>query len=130
MAGQEQEQDRSEPASPYKLQEARKRGQVAKSVEFTSWCVLAGAVALGWMMLQRLMSGELRISAALFDQSGHMPITVRNAHLLFSELTWQLFAVFGMFAVGIVGIALFSGFAQIGPVMTWHPLKPDFTRLN
>jgi flagellar biosynthesis protein FlhB len=130
MAGQEQEQDRSEPASPFKLREARSRGQVAKSMELTSWCMLAAAVAMGWMMLDRLIAGKLRVSSALFDQAGHISMTVRNAHLLFSNLTWQLFSIFGLFAAALVGVALLAGFAQTGPVLSWHPIKPDFTRLN
>jgi flagellar biosynthesis protein FlhB len=130
MAGQEQEQDRSEPASPYKLREARLRGQVAKSVELTSWCLLAGAVAMGWMMLDKLIAGELRVSSALFDQAGRIPLTISNVQVLFASLTWQLMSIFGLFMAALIGLALLAGFAQIGPVFSAHPLKPDFTRLN
>jgi len=130
MAGQEQEQDRSEPASPYKLREARLRGQVAKSMELTSCCLLAAAIAMGWMMMDRLLAGELRLSGALFDQAGRTPLTLRSAQMLFGNLAWALLSIFGLFTAGLVGAALLAGFAQVGPVLSWHPLKPDFTRLN
>lgn len=103
MAGQEQEQDRSEPASPFKLREARSRGQVAKSMELTSWCLLAGAVVMGWMMLDKLITGELRVSSALFDQAGRIAITISNVQALFAHLTWQLMSIFGLFMAAIVG---------------------------
>ena len=37
--------DRNESATPHKLSEARRRGQVAKSAEVVSACVFAAAVA-------------------------------------------------------------------------------------
>ena len=37
----EQEQDRSEPATPFKLREAKKRGSVAKSMDLNSVFVVA-----------------------------------------------------------------------------------------
>ena len=47
----EQEQNPTEPATPFKLEEARKRGQVARSVDFNSfvmvWVLLLGAMLFG-----------------------------------------------------------------------------------
>lgn len=130
MAGNEQEHDRSEPATPFKLREARSRGQVAKSLELTSWITLAVAVAIGWMMLDELVTGELALSRALFDQSGHVQLTRRAVESLFASGLWHLLETFGMFTALIVGAGLLGNFMQIGPVFSWHPLKPDFTRLN
>jgi flagellar biosynthesis protein FlhB len=130
MAANEQEHDRTEPATPFKLREARRRGQVARSLELTSWLTLCVAVALGWMMLDKLVSGQLSLSRALFDQSGHIDLTRRAVESLFAAGLWHLLATFGMFAGLIVATGLIANFMQVGPVFSWHPLKPDFTRLN
>jgi len=126
----EQEHDRSEPATPFKLREARQRGQVAKSLELTSWITLGVAIAAGWMMLDGLVAGQLNLSRALFDQAGHIHLTRRAVEGLFAAGLWHLLGTFGMFAALVVGAGLIANFMQIGPVFSGHPLKPDFTRLN
>lgn len=130
MAGNEQEQDRSEPATPYKLQEARKRGQVAKSMEFASWVTLAAAVTFGSMMLEDVIRGQLSLSRALFDQAGAIPLSLRSTQTLFASICWHLLGVFGLFLALMLGVSVLGSFAQTGPVFSWHPVKPDFTRLN
>src|SRR5262245_27044106 len=123
MAANEQEQDRSEPASPFKLREARSRGQVAKSLELTAWLTLAMAVALGWMMLDKLVAGELSLSRALLDQAGHVQLSRRAVESLFAASLWHLLGTFGMFVALIVAVGLLGNFMQIGPVFSWHPLR-------
>jgi flagellar biosynthesis protein FlhB len=130
MAGQEQEQDRSEPATPFKLQEARRRGQVAKSVELSGWLMLVAATLLGWTMFDELAAGALDLSRALFDQAGRIDLSVQATERLFAGSLALLFSLFGVFLALVTGVALLSGFVQIGPVFSAHPLKPDFNRLN
>lgn len=130
MAANEQEQDRSEPATAFKLREARNRGQVAKSMEFTSWLMLAAAVALTWIAIDRLTAGELHLSRALFDQAGQVQLSRRAAQGLFAGTFLHLLAVFGMWLALVVLAGLIGNFAQVGPVFSWHPLKPDFNRIN
>jgi len=48
----EQEQNRTEPATPFKLSEAKKRGQVAKSLDFNTMVVVWGS------LLTLMIAGE------------------------------------------------------------------------
>jgi flagellar biosynthetic protein FlhB len=127
---QQQEQDRSEAATPFKLQEARRRGQVAKSPEFSAWLMLLVAVLLGWTMFKQLASAQLRLSRALFDQSGRIDLTLQTAQQLFSSTLLYLLSMSGVLLAIVMLTALAGSFLQIGPVFSMHPLKPDFTRLN
>lgn len=126
----EQEHDRSEPATPFKLEEARRRGQVAKSPEFASWLMLVVAVLMCWIAFAPTVTRTLHLTAALFDQSGHIELSMRSAERLFAATAMFLGSVFGLWLVLLVLSALLSGFVQVGPVFSTHPLKPDFTRLN
>src|SRR4051794_14031950 len=84
----EQEQNRSEPATPFRLQEARKRGSVAKSLELSSLITLFAALLLFYIYGVAMMQEQLTLDAAIFAQ----------AHLLdfqsASVFTW-LTHVFG-----------------------------------
>lgn len=126
----EQEQNRSEPATPFKLQEARRRGQVARSLELSSWLMLAVATALGWTLFEELSRDGLKMSRALLDQAGRVELTLHSARHLLTASLESIFAMFGVLLVVVFVAALASGFLQVGPVFSFHPLKPDFTRLN
>lgn len=130
MAGNEQEQDRSEPATSFKLHEARRRGQVARSMELSSWFMLAVAVVLGWSMFEDLSRDGLALTQAIFDLAGRIDLTQRTAESLFVGTARALLAMFSMLLLLIVLAALLGGWVQVGPVFSTHPLKPDFTRLN
>jgi flagellar biosynthetic protein FlhB len=99
-------------------------------MELASWCTMAAAVVFGWMMLSDVVRGELNLSRALFDQAGATPLTIRSAQTLLAAISWHLLGVFGLFVALIIGVGVLANFAQTGPVLTTHPLKPDFTRLN
>jgi len=130
MAGQEQEQDRSEPATPFKLQEARRRGQVPRSMEFSAWVMLAAAVMLAWTMFPDIASETLSLMRALLDQSGSIDVTVPGMERLAGAIIERLFSIFGVLLLLIVLAAALASFVQVGPVFSGHQLKPDFSRLN
>ena len=67
---QDKNQERTEEASPKRLQEARERGQIPRSRELNTFGVLAGGVAglglVGPALLERLM---LNLRTTISDQS-------------------------------------------------------------
>lgn len=126
----EQEQNRSEDATPYKLEEARKRGSVAKSMEVNSLMAIVALLvvlyAWGWPMAQR----QLRISQRLLSDAHQVNFDM--IHLLawlsgvLVETLHVLLPLFGLLAL----VAVLANVAQTGPVFTLFPLKPDFDRIN
>jgi flagellar biosynthesis protein FlhB len=130
MAGDEKEQDRSEQATPFKLREARKRGQVAKSVELTAWAIMLTAAVFVYIFGTQLIRGELGLASALFSQVGSIPLSTHNALSLFGQTLLHLLSVFLFFIVAILGVGLLINFFQTGPVFSWTPMQPDFSRIN
>lgn len=126
----EQEQDRSEKATPFKLEEARKRGQVAKSPDVVSLAVIAAGVAflyaMGWATVRKQLAMDVQLlrsaGGLAFDPDGALawlaPLFVGTLMLLV-----PLFL-----AVAVIGIV--ANMAQTGAVFSAHPVKPDFERLN
>ena len=130
MAGNDREQDLTEQATPFKLREARKRGQVAKSMEFTGWMLLVAAAAFACVFGPRLLKGELELGQALFSQAGHINLDPHSATRLFAATLLHLLANFWFLIAVLLGAGLFANFIQVGPVFSWTPLKPDFNRIN
>src|SRR5678815_211554 len=65
----EQEQSRSENATPFKLQEAKRKGQVPKSLELNSLFAISALIILLFLWGNRFMQDQLRLDAAVFSQA-------------------------------------------------------------
>lgn len=126
----DQEQDRSESATPHKLQEARRRGQVPKSLELNSLLAITGLLAVmafwGRGMLQELM----RLDAAVFGQAHRLNFEMTRVMHWLAELFLQLLYGLAPLLVVAVVIAIAANMLQTGPVFTTFPLKPDIDRIN
>jgi flagellar biosynthetic protein FlhB len=127
----EQEQNRSEPATPYKLEEAKKQGQVAKSLDFNSFAIVSALLLVligGGQMATERMAG---LAAWLFELSGSLRLgqPADTAAWLAEILMAALGVVVPIAAVGVI-FAVLSNLLQTGPVFTFEPLKPKFERIN
>ena len=124
------ELDRNEAATPHKLSEARKRGQVAKSSDVVSAVVFASAVAFlaaqGWTLMQ----AQFRFDRLIF---AHATSFVASPAKLWHVIDMAVRASLSLMAplLGtIVLAAVVANIAQTGPVFSAHPVKPDWDRLN
>lgn len=127
---EEQEQNRSEKATPFKLEEARKRGQVAKSLDFNS-LVIVGGLLLALSVWGASRWEEIcRICAALFRSSADVEIAAGGAAALFQELSFRTAILLAPFAAAAIIFAVLANVVQTGLIFTTHPLKPQFERIN
>ena len=127
----EQEQDRSEAPSPFKLRRAREKGQVARGMDlgfvgsllaFAAFILVAGPGFVG--RLADLM--RLSLTAGI-DRTGDTGAALGTVGAIY-WLAFQPLLVLG----GIIAVVLiFLELLQLrGFMFTTEPLKPDFTRLN
>jgi len=126
----EQEQNRSENASPHKLNEARKKGQVAKSQDVVSCLVFAVAMIVLYTHGYSAVKNLFISYSAYFIQAGSMNLSANTAGHYFSNIVVDsLSAVlplfFAMMIAGIVGNVI-----QSGVMFSSHPITPDWERLN
>ena len=128
MAGNAQE--KTEQATPRKIQEARRKGQVARSTDLTGALSLLAMVALLYAIkdqfvldLQRYLAGYFSEVAHLYA-SGKSPVSVLNEAALFSL---KLLAPF--FGVAIL-VTIASNLFQVGFIFSPEALKPKGMTLN
>ncbi|MCP4469651.1 MAG: EscU/YscU/HrcU family type III secretion system export apparatus switch protein [Gammaproteobacteria bacterium] len=130
MAEQQQEQNRTERATPFKLEEARKRGQVAKSLEANSFVLLLAILGLSYFAGDYYASGLLAMCSALFANA-HLFIAEAPIMLQWFEQTFDFVVnLFWSFVAMVVITAILSNMLQTGPVFSFFPLKPDPQRLS
>lgn len=122
--------EKTEPASPKKRDDARKKGSIAKSADLNAAIAITAAAGVIVLMLpgmmrdlgefMRLMLGELRV--------GESGATEARIWL------WQGLVLLGKAAGPVLLVALagayFGGLVQVGWLVTGEPLMPDLSKLN
>lgn len=130
MASDQQDQDRTEEATPFKLREAKKRGQVNKSMEINSLLILSIALGMIYLIGEKMVNGQAQLSRNLLSQANNYLFDATHIVSLFDAVVNQVLHIFWPFFVAIIVIGILSTMTQTGPVFSFHPLKPDVQRLN
>lgn len=123
-------QEKTEDATPKKKEEARKKGQVAKSIEINSAFVILAAF-LGLKVVGPYTYSELTgYMQFMFGPFAIADFTVDSAHLLFMSfaLVFLKTALPVMLIILIISLAV--SFLQVGFMFTLEPLMPKLERLN
>ncbi|WP_160153362.1 flagellar biosynthesis protein FlhB [Microbulbifer sp. ALW1] len=126
----EQDQDKSEEASPFKLREARKKGQVSKSLELNAFAVVSVCLLSILLFKDRLASGTEAMFRTIVSRGFSEPMEPGAPVSWMSYVLFSLLNVFGPVLVTIVLAAVLVNLAQVKFVVSSFPLKPDFQRLN
>ena len=127
---QNQDQDRTEQATPFRLREARAKGTVSKSVELTSLLVMAAALALFYVKGEAMFAGELAETRAILGNAGSVELDIQTAMLLVRTLLSDVLHLMWPLLFVVAAVAVFGTLVQTGPVFSFFPLKPDMKRLD
>lgn len=126
----EQDLDRNQPATPYKLQKARERGQVAKSADVVSAIVFTSAmVFLSWQGWQTWRA-QFRLDQALLLKAGSIDGSPAVLWELIATVLRSSLSLAAPFFVTLLLAAVLGNLAQTGPVLSIQPIKPDWSRVN
>ncbi|WP_031518108.1 flagellar biosynthesis protein FlhB [Desulfofalx alkaliphila] len=123
-------QEKTEKATPKKLADARRKGQVPKSADFNAaMCLLAGVL---YFFLARAIIGQQaqeKLSHYFFNYISAPP----NPERLIDILTGAVYGTFVLLAplyLLLVVIATFSNVAQFGFLFAPKAIKPKVSKLN
>lgn len=121
---------KTELPTPKRLKDAKKKGQVAKSNE------LSPAVALVIFSLAALFMGQLLLhNGMLFMRRGltfrlNGELTTAAAREIMGERIMDFFIILFPYMLVAVIIGITVNLAQVGFILTVHPIKPDLKKLN
>jgi flagellar biosynthesis protein FlhB len=126
----EQDLDRNQAATPYKLQKAREHGQVAKSADVVSAVVFTAAMAfLSWEGWQTWRT-QFRLDQAILLKAGRLELSFAVLWELINTVLRSTMTLGAPFFVTLLLAALAGNLAQTGPVLSIQPVKPDWSRVN
>lgn len=126
----EQDLDRNEAASPYKLQKARERGQVAKSPDVVAAVVFTAAVAFLRAQGVRTWLNQFRFDQALLIAAAHGDASSGMLWPLISRMLQETVALAAPFFGTLLLAAVIGNVLQSGWVLSFEPVKVDWNRLS
>ena len=115
--------ERTEPATPRKREEARRRGQVARSADLCSAAVLLAAL-VGLELFGAGLAGG--VAGSVRDVLGNLADAEDRLGAVFSSTA----LAFLPFALLVAAAALAANLAQVGFLFAGAPLAPDLSRLD
>lgn len=126
----ESSQEKTEDATPKRLREARKKGQVPKSRDLSTIFVLVAFFAAISFSIG-FMGGELKKLMVLTFESVSSPnLTGAQIYDLGKASLLTMAKVCAPAFIAGFAIAAVVGFLQVGPIFSMEPLKPQGKKLN
>nr|WP_198003879.1 flagellar biosynthesis protein FlhB [Thermosinus carboxydivorans] len=123
-------QEKTEEATPKRREEARKKGQVAKSVELGSaLCLLAAFFTIkltGTYIYEQLAS----YMQFLFSRFTKEDMTIASSYRFFLDLALIFLKIVLPIMLVILAVSLLVNFMQVGFTFSVEPLKPQLSRIN
>lgn len=119
---------KTEQPTPKKLQDARKKGQVAKSADFAPWLALVIGTYVMPYSIGAVTTGVLRTFESLDKVAAEGEPTAVPA-ILARGLLDGVLGIAPLLVVGALAVTL-GLLAQVGVLFTLHPLKPDFKKIS
>ena len=126
----EGDQDKTEQPSSYRLDEARKKGEVAKSAD------VVGVVMLMVFAVTLMLTAAGAVMALASATQRVFGIAAARPSLGMEFSAWighayaPLMQALAPMLMALVVTAVVSNLAQTGPIFSAHPIKPDFKRMN
>jgi flagellar biosynthesis protein FlhB len=123
-------QEKTEKATPRKRQDARKKGQVAKSPEVTSALVLLAAFCFLMLGGKTLVAGIMDIFRRCYQDYLLMDLTISSTQLIFNQLAVESVKLIAPFIAVVLATALFSNYIQVGFMFNLESLNVKLEKLN
>jgi flagellar biosynthetic protein FlhB len=126
----EDDASKTEDPTEKKIQDARRKGQVASSQEIKSWAILLGGTA-GLIILAPYIANNVRIISRTFIENPHA-IAMDFYHLreVFKTVTVDIGLVLAPLFLILVILAIASNVGQIGLLWSTEKIKPEYKKIS
>jgi flagellar biosynthetic protein FlhB len=126
-------EDLTEEASPYRIEEFRRKGIVAQSRELSSLVGLLGVFVMVYMMAPQIIRDLSEFMREMFSVENNARQDFAQSHS-FKELlskTLNIILTIGL-PICLVGfvVGALTSFSQIGSIFSTDPIQPDLSKLN
>ena len=122
---------RTEEPTPRRIEEARERGQVARSQEVVSVLVTLAVLLMVWILAPMLYSMFAEVTQWSFEAFNRpVPEDSSSGAVVVVELGWRAMAMLAPFFGVAIAIGVLANIMQFGLIFSTTPVTPDINRIN
>jgi flagellar biosynthesis protein FlhB len=125
-----EDQDKTEEPTSYRLEEARKRGEVSKSADVTGTAVMVAFAVTFAMTAAWVMRSLAQATQQTLSFSGNKPVLGNGLVMWLKGTYFPVMQSLTPLALALIVVAVVINVMQTGPIFSTHPITPDFKRLN
>lgn len=122
--------EKTEKATPKKRKDAREKGQVKKSTEVVTSCMLMGLFGVLRIMGPQMMTTTMGMLKRYLSGSAFVTLDVGGIVNVLMHAVFTFFIVMAPLFGGAVIIAVLANYVQIGWLFSSKALEPKFDRMN
>ena len=130
MAEQEDPENKTEDPSQKRLEDAREKGNIAKSIEINSWFVLAGSFLALTISFGGPVGNMSPGLSSMLANAHAISFEVNDIGRIFSDSAWVLLTILAAPFFILFLAALAGPLMQHIPIVSIEPVKPQMSRIS
>ncbi len=121
---------KTEEPTPKKLEEARKKGQVALSREINNWVMLLAATILITAFSGPVFKDLTILMQSYIENAHDIPSAPGGLHIALGAGLKKVLLILGLPFAFLMLAAFLAPFVQVGPLFAPEIIKPDFGKIS
>ncbi len=130
MADDDDDSQKTEDPTPRRLEEARKKGQVAVSRELNNWIMLMAGTLIIALAAGPVMVNLADYMKGFIEHPHLMPQVPGGFSVVLGQTFWHVVGVLMVPVLGLIIAAIAGPFAQVGPLFAPEVIQPDISKLS
>jgi len=123
-------QEKTEQATQKRREEARAKGQVARSLEINSALMLFFAFGTMFVFRNHILRGIDNIITEIFSLAPKYSLTITNTRLLIVNMTYRFFLIIYPFFIVMFAAGIIVNILQVGFLFSGETLVPKIEKIN
>jgi flagellar biosynthesis protein FlhB len=130
MAENDQDQERTEQATSRRREEAREKGQVARSQELVSVSILVACLVYFYFGTSGLVKNIMELMTSGFRAAGTADVTQANITNIITGYVFKGAIVLFPLMLTVLVAAILSNVLQVGLMFSQESLQPKFSKID
>ena len=131
MSDEEQDDSqKTEDPTPKKIEQARKKGQVALSREINNWVMLLAGTILVAAVAGPVLSDLKTLMKAYIEHSHDFPPMPGGLHVVLGGAYKKVIGILALPFIVLMMAAFLGPFVQVGPLFAPESIKPDISKIS
>ena len=130
MAEVDKDLEKTEQPTPKRREEARKKGQVAKSPEVASSVILLICLLVFYFCGAGMVEKIMEMMRWIFREAGGMIIDGDNIQVLMTGLTYKMFIILLPLMSAVLVAGMLANYLQVGFLFSTESIQPKLSKID